>query len=187
MLTERLSTALAIAVQAHHGQFRKGTSIPYVSHPIGVASLALEYGADEDQVCAALLHDALEDGGPAYEDVIRQKLGARVTYLVLGCTDGMPDESGAKAPWKERKLAYLEHLAEAPGDVLLVSGADKLHNARAIVQDMDRVGDAVFDRFTASKAETLWYYESLVSILERRTAPMSADLARVVKQMRAGA
>lgn len=186
MLTQRLSTALSIAVKAHTGQVRKGTPIPYVSHPMGVASLALEYGADEDQACAALLHDALEDGGPEYEAEIREQLGNRVLFLVQGCTDGVPDNTGQKLPWKERKVAYLSHLVEAPQEVLLVSGADKLHNARAIVQDIQRMGDAVFDRFTASKPETLWYYESLVIIFERRGAPMAGDLARAVQQMRAG-
>jgi (p)ppGpp synthase/HD superfamily hydrolase len=183
MLTERLSTALAIAVRAHDGQVRKGTSIPYLAHPMGVASLALEYGADEDQACAALLHDAIEDGGADYEAVIRQAMGDHVTALVLGCTDGVPDAEGRKPPWRERKEGYLAHLAAAPDEVLLVSGADKLHNARAILSDMQRVGDKVFERFTASKDQTLWYYASLAALLERRGAPMAADLKKAVQDM----
>lgn len=183
MLTSRLSEALALAVQAHDGQTRKGSAIPYVAHPMGVASIALEHGADEEQAMAALLHDAIEDGGANYAQRIRQQFGERVATLVEGCTDGVPDALGRKAPWPERKKAYLSHLEQAHDDVLLVSGSDKLHNARAIVEDLRAVGLAVFDRFTASKAETLWYYESLTVVFERRGAPMAGALRRTVDAM----
>ncbi len=94
MLTQRISEALALAVQAHEHQVRKGTSVPYVAHPMGVASIALEFGADEDQAIAALLHDVLEDGGPHYGPVIKAQFGERVLAIVDGCTDGVPDASG---------------------------------------------------------------------------------------------
>ena len=183
MLTERISEALALAVQAHEKQVRQGTTIPYVSHPMGVASIALEFGADEDQAIAALLHDVLEDGGPQYEAVIKERFGERVLAIVDGCTDGMPDASGQKGAWGERKRAYLEHLAKASDDVLLVSGSDKLHNARAIVSDLLKIGPDVFNRFTTGREGTLWYYRSLAEIFERRRAPMAALLAAEVRQM----
>lgn len=183
MLTERISEALALAVQAHENQVRKGTTIPYVSHPMGVASIALEFGADEDQAIAALLHDVLEDGGPQYEAVIKERFGKRVLAIVDGCTDGMPDASGQKGAWGERKRAYLEHLAKASDDVLLVSGSDKLHNARAIVSDLLKIGPDVFNRFTTGREGTLWYYRSLAEIFERRRAPMAVLLAAEVRQM----
>ncbi len=183
MLTERISEALALAVQAHEKQVRKGTSIPYVAHPMGVASIALEFGADEDQAIAALLHDVLEDGGPQFGPVIKERFGERVLAIVAGCTDGVPDASGQKADWGERKRAYLEHLAKASDDVLLVSGSDKLHNARAIVSDLLKIGPEVFKRFTAGRDGTLWYYRSLAEIFAERRAPMAAMLAAEVRQM----
>ena len=119
MLSERLSQALALAIEAHNGQFRKETTIPYIAHPMAVASIALEYGADEDQAMAALLHDAVEDGGAKYAEVIRSKFGDRVADIVNGCTDGVPDNNGIKPPWKQRKESYIAHLKSAPDDVLL--------------------------------------------------------------------
>jgi (p)ppGpp synthase/HD superfamily hydrolase len=183
MLTERISLALALAVEAHDKQVRKGTLIPYVAHPMGVASLALDFGADEDQAIAALLHDVLEDGGPQFAPVIEERFGRRVLALVEGCTDGVPDATGEKAPWAERKKAYLAHLAEADADVLLVSGSDKLHNARAILGDLLTVGPSVFDRFTAKKEGTLWYYRALADIFAHRQAPMHAALSNAVSEM----
>lgn len=107
MLTERISEALALAVEAHAKQVRKGTSIPYVAHPMGVASIALEFGADENRAIAALLHDVLEDGGPHYGPAIKEKFGEQVFAIVDACTDGLPDASGEKGNWGDRKRAYL--------------------------------------------------------------------------------
>jgi (p)ppGpp synthase/HD superfamily hydrolase len=183
MLTQRLGQALALAVQAHDGQMRKGTVIPYIAHPMGVASIALEFGASEDQAIAALLHDAIEDGGPHYAPLIEVQFGAAVLSLVQACTDGVPDASGAKADWGERKRAYLAHLAEAPDEVLLVSGADKLHNARAIVSDLITIGPDVFKRFKAGCEGTLWYYRALADVFTRRRAPMAVMLEAEVRQM----
>ena len=185
MLTKRLAQGLEMAVRAHAGQVRKGTSIPYVAHPMAVASIALEYGADEDQAIAALLHDAVEDGGAEYEQEIREHFGARVADIVMGCTDGVPDATGKKPPWRQRKERYLAHLEMAAKDVLLVSGSDKLHNARAILADLHTVGVSVFDRFTASKEDTIWYYTSLSEIFSRRAVPVAVALSDTVSQIRA--
>jgi (p)ppGpp synthase/HD superfamily hydrolase len=106
MLTERLSKALALAIEAHDGQLRKETTIPYIAHPMAVAAIALEYGADEDQAMAALLHDAVEDGGAEYADIIRSKFGDRVADIVNGCTDGVPDKNGKKTP-TNREANYM--------------------------------------------------------------------------------
>lgn len=185
MLTDRIAQALALAVDAHDGQKRKGTQIPYIAHPMGVAAIALEHGADEAQAMAALLHDAVEDGGPEYAERIRQQFGDRVADIVLGCTDGVPNAAGHKEAWQPRKERYIAHLREASDDVLLVSGSDKLHNARAIVEDLLRIGPAVFDRFSASQAQTLWYYESLASIFAQRGSPVAAALSDTVGRMKA--
>ena len=183
-LTPRLGQALTLAIEAHEGQMRKGTNIPYISHPIAVASIALEHGADEDQAIAALLHDAIEDGGANYENRIRVQFGDRVVGIVNGCTDGVPNDSGQKAPWEERKLKYIKHLSEASDDVLLVSGSDKLHNARSIVEDLISSGQSVYDRFTATKAQTLWYYESLSKIFEEKGTPISRAFKDAVNRMK---
>lgn len=184
MLTEKIAKALALAVEAHDGQKRKGTSIPYIAHPMGVASIALDHGADEEQAMAALLHDAVEDGGLHYAKRIREQFGDRVADIVDGCTDGVPDANGKKEAWKPRKERYISHLRTATDDVLLVSGSDKLHNARAIVEDLLRIGPAVFDRFTATKEQTIWYYESLAGVFMRRQTPMAQALSDTVERMK---
>jgi (p)ppGpp synthase/HD superfamily hydrolase len=183
MLTERISEALALAVEAHAKQVRKGTSIPYVAHPMGVASIALEFGADENQAIAALLHDVLEDGGSHFGPVIKEKFGEQVFAIVDACTDGLPDASGEKGDWGDRKRAYLAHLAVAADEVLLVSGSDKLHNARAIVSDLLTIGPDVFKRFKTGREGTLWYYRSLAEVFIRRQAPMAVMLEAEVSKM----
>lgn len=184
MLTERISEALALAVEAHDGQKRKGTNIPYIAHPMGVASIALDHGADEDQAMAALLHDAVEDGGSQYAKRIREQFGDRVADIVEGCTDGVLDANGKKEAWGPRKERYIDHLKSATDDVLLVSGSDKLHNARAIVEDLLRIGPAVFDRFTATQEQTIWYYETLANVFSNRGTPIASALKDTVQRMR---
>ena len=133
---------------------------------------------------AALLHDAVEDGGAQYAQRIRDLFGDRVADIVEGCTDGVPDARGHKPPWTARKQAYLDHLRQASADVLLVSGSDKLHNARAIVEDLLNVGVKVFDRFSASKEQTLWYYDSLAEIFTSRGTPVAKALRETVDTMK---
>ena len=181
----KLSSALALAVQAHQGQVRKSTTIPYISHPMAVSAIALEFGASEDQAIAALLHDAIEDGGNKYANIIKAQFGDHVHNLVQGCTDGTPDHTGQKAPWIERKTAYLKHLQEASDEVLLVSCSDKLHNARAIVSDLINEGPSVFDRFSSTPEQTLWYYRQLATIFNNRKAPPAKALESAVSQMEA--
>jgi (p)ppGpp synthase/HD superfamily hydrolase len=183
MLTQRFAQGLAMAIEAHDQQYRKGTSIPYVSHPMAVASIALEYGADEDQAIAALLHDVVEDAGAIFIERIQSSFGDRVLNIVMGCTDGIADNNGKKAEWMQRKASYIEHLKNASDDVILVSGADKLHNARAIVSDIECIGELVFKRFSATKQQTLWYYQSLSQMFKLRNAPMHQALTRAVEQM----
>lgn len=184
-LTRRMADALGLAIEAHDGQVRKGTDIPYIAHPMGVASLALAYGATEDQAIAALLHDVLEDGGEQYATPIREQFGANVLRLVEGCTDGVPDANGKKEPWETRKKRYLAHLQGAQDDVLLISGCDKLHNARSIIRDLRAIGPAVFDRFTATQQQTLWYYGRLADIYASRKTAMADALQEEIERMQA--
>lgn len=186
MLTEKFSDAVRLAATAHATQVRKGSGIPYISHPLGVASLVIEFGGDEEQAIAGLLHDVIEDGGPQFVEPIREGFGERVLAMVEACTDGVPDANGKKAPWKERKEEYLAHLGDCSEDALLVSAADKLYNARAILDDLldPSVGAAVFDRFTASKADTLWYYGKLADIFSERGSPVARRLSALVGEIR---
>ena len=192
MLSARFTQAVDYAREAHASQTRKGTSIPYLAHLLGVASLVLDYGGDEDQAIAALLHDTIEDQGEHHEAAIRDRFGGRVARIVLACTDGtLEGKAEATTPeakrvdWKRRKQRYLAHLVEAPGEVLLVSGCDKLHNAHAIVADLRVIGPAVFDRLTGERDGTLWYYHEIARILAMRRAPMAPALADSVTAMAA--
>lgn len=182
----RLHEALDYAAEAHSGQLRKGTPNPYLGHLIGVCSLVLDYGGDEDQAIAGLLHDVIEDCGLEHSERLRDIFGERVAGIVEGCTDGAPDEAGEKAPWLQRKQIYLNHLANASPDTLLVSACDKLHNARAIVADVRTVGPTVFERFKAGKDGTLWYYGQLAEIFASRLGaehPLVVELSATVVGM----
>lgn len=132
----------------HPEQSRKGGHIPYIAHLMSVCALVLEAGGNEDQAIAALLHDAVEDrGGRSTLETIRQMFGDRVANAVESCSDSMATNPDKKLPWRERKVKYLEHLRTASGDALLVSAADKLHNARAILSDYRKLGDDLWLRF----------------------------------------
>jgi (p)ppGpp synthase/HD superfamily hydrolase len=185
----RLASAMAYAVLIHGTQKRKGTNIPYVSHLMSVSALVMEFGGDEDQAIAGMLHDALEDCGGEHEKIIRMNYGDRVARIVRGCTDGIPDASGTKAPWRERKEQYLQHLSEAAPDMLLVSACDKLHNARAILADL-RTGHDVFSRFSGGKDGTIWYYGELATLFRERLGPDAAvvrELTAAVEAMKSEA
>lgn len=190
MLSERFTQAVDYAREAHASQTRKGTSIPYLAHLLGVASLVLRYGGDEDQAIAALLHDTIEDQGAHHESLIRRQFGDRVAGIVLACTDGTREGKAAAetpedklADWTRRKQRYLAHLAETPDDTLLVSGCDKLHNARAIVSDLRETGPVVFDRFTGGRDGTLWYYREIARVFADRKTPMAAELVVAIAAM----
>ncbi len=164
MLGERFSRALVMAAELHQAQRRKGTNIPYVAHLLGVCAIVLEEGGDDDLAIAALLHDAIEDQGSKITlDDIGRKFGSRVVAVVKACSD---TDKIPKPPWRPRKEKYIEHIRTASGDVLLVSLADKLYNARSILSDHRRIGDAVFDRFNANKEDVLWYYRELAKAFD---------------------
>jgi len=185
--TDRFAAAMAYAYQVHQGQRRKGTGIPYIAHILGVAALALEYGADEEEAIAALLHDAAEDGGgEATLAEIRARFGDIVGDIVLGCSDSLVEDPEDKLPWQERKENYLAHLEHASQSVCLVSAADKLHNVRSIIRDYHEHGDAIWDRFQGRRDGTLWYYETVADMLIRRhrtqlTLDLQEDVDKLLK------
>ncbi len=181
--SRNFEAALVYATQLHDGHFRKATDVPYVTHLLAVASLVGEAGGTENEVIAALLHDAVEDcGGQPTLDKIRELFGDEVAQIVLGCSD---TDVVPKPPWKQRKESYIQHVNDASESILLVSCADKLHNARSIVADHRQIGEELWERFTATKEQTLWYYQSLLSVYQRRgvTARLVDELERTVSTM----
>jgi (p)ppGpp synthase/HD superfamily hydrolase len=158
-LGPRFLRAFEFAAKKHAKQTRKASTIPYIAHLMGVASLVLEAGGDEDLAIAALLHDVVEDcGGAPMLKEVRRRFGARVAKVVEGCTD---TDKTPKPPWRARKEDYLRHLAHADADIRLVSAADKLNNVRSILSDYREVGEFVWERFNGGREGTLWYYRSL--------------------------
>ncbi len=178
----RFQKALTLAAKLHRGQVRKGTNVPYISHPLAVAAIALEYGASEDEAIAAVLHDAIEDcGGPAARNEIRCCFGNGVVEIVDGCTDA---EVVPKPPWRERKEAYIAHIPQASHSVRLVSMADKLHNVQSILRDYRAHGEELWHRFRGGRDGTLWYYRALVEAFRRAgTNPLLGELDRAVTQL----
>jgi (p)ppGpp synthase/HD superfamily hydrolase len=180
----RFEQALLFATRKHAGQHRKGTAVPYVAHLLGVASLVLEAGGDEDLVIAALLHDVVEDcgGAPVLKEV-RRRFGKRVAHVVDGCTDTDLDP---KPPWLQRKKDYIAHLRTADADTRLVSAADKLHNVRSIVTAYREIGDRVWERFHGKRDGTLWYYRTLLDEFQRKkSSPLIRELERAVIELEA--
>jgi GTP pyrophosphokinase len=158
-LGSRFLRAFQFASEQHAGQTRKASTIPYIAHLMGVASIVLEAGGDEDLAIAALLHDVVEDcGGAVMLKEVRRRFGKRVAQIVDGCTDayGIP-----KPPWRERKESYMRRLKKESSDTRLVSAADKLNNIRSILSDYRSVGESVWSRFQGGREGTIWYYRTL--------------------------
>jgi len=181
-LTSRFDDAVRYAHEVHAGQSRKGTDIPYIGHLLGVASIVLDDGGSEDEAIAALLHDAAEDhGGRERLDEIRSRFGDAVARIVEDCTDSW---EAPKPPWRDRKMAYVEHARHLSPSSLRVSAADKVHNAYAILRDLRNVGEAVWDRFNAGADDVMAYYESLVRAYRDAGGGRLVDeLDRIVRGM----
>lgn len=172
----RLARALGLARDLHRDQIRRKTGAPTLSHLLAVASLVLENGGDEDEAVAALLHDGPEDcAGPQTLEEIRRQFGARVAAIVAGCTDSLEQPP---PPWRARKQQYLAKLATADDSTLLVSLADKVHNVRSLAVAYRSAGEGLWQRFSTSREELLWYYEALLLAFEDRPASQRAALVR---------
>ncbi|MCI0340627.1 MAG: HD domain-containing protein, partial [Planctomycetales bacterium] len=180
----RFEDALLHAARLHKDQVRKESGVPYVTHLLAVASLVGEAGGGEDEVIAALLHDAAEDqGGRETLAEIRKRFGPRVADIVEACSDTFETP---KPPWRARKEAYLAHLPHASASTLLVSCADKVHNSRATLSDLRENGEKTWARFKGGKDGTLWYFRSLVETFRKLPAAprrLVEELARTVEEM----
>ena len=179
---EKFEEALVHAARLHRDQTRKGTDIPYVTHLLAVAAIVGENGGTEDEVVAALLHDAIEDT-PETEESLEARFGEAVAEIVAECSDA---DVIPKPPWKERKEAYVARAATLSPSARLVSSADKLHNARSIFADLRTEGDGLWSRFTGNKEGTLWYYRALVETYKATgTTPIVEELDRVLSEIEA--
>jgi len=183
-LGPRFQQAVGEALRLHAHQTRKGTEIPYPAHLLATAALVLQFGGDEDQAIAGLLHDAAEDaGGRPTLDRIREMFGDAVAGMVEGCTDTFEEP---KPPWRARKEAYIARIPSEPKAALLVSACDKLDNARAIVADLRRDGVGALSRFRGG-LDTVWYYRtiagSFLSVADARLARVVQELVEVVGEM----
>jgi len=181
LYSQRLDAAIALAVDAFRRRVRKGSQIPYLTHLLQVMVTVAEHGGDEEQMIAAVLHDYLEDIRGARREDLAEQFGERVAHLVEGLSDST---THPRPPWQERKETYLRALAAEPPELKLISTADKLHNATSILRDYRTLREEVWDRFTASREQTLWYYRAAYAALASDWShPLLEDLRRVVIAM----
>jgi (p)ppGpp synthase/HD superfamily hydrolase len=181
-LGPRFLRAFVFAAEKHKKQTRKASTIPYIAHLMGVASLVLEAGGDEDMAIAALLHDVIEDcGGAPMLTQVRRRFGNRVASIVDGCTDA---DTHPKPPWRERKEKYIARLRQEDTKTRLVSAADKLNNVRSILSDYRASGESVWSRFNGGRDGTLWYYRTLRDeFLRDKPNRVTRDLALAVSEL----
>jgi len=182
LLTERFDRALHLATDHHRRQLRKGTDVPYAAHLLAVASLVLEMGGDEDEAIGGLLHDAVEDGGgPPMLDRIREEYGSAVADVVAANSDS---DVTPKPPWRARKEGYIAGIAHKSPAAVRVSLADKLHNARSIVSDLERHGDEVWSRFSADREAVCWYYGALADAFGERVDELGPSAGVALGELR---
>ncbi len=161
-MSQRVFEAIEFATKAHTGQFRKGTKVPYIVHPLGVAKILIEAGCSEDVAVAGILHDTVEDSSFKMDD-IRREFGEEVARLVEGASE--PDKSDT---WENRKRHTIDILETASMDAVYVSLADKLANIRDIRADYEKLGDDVFLRFNRPKDKQEWYYRAMAGVFSKR-------------------
>jgi GTP pyrophosphokinase len=189
-LTSRFTDAVDYARHLHIER-RKGTGIPYMAHLLGVAALVMaEAGhaaisVTEDMVIAALLHDTVEDhGGLVRLEDVRQNFGSDVARMVEGLTDSFAADSDKKEPWQHRKESYIERLRDEPADVQLISAADKLYNAKAILDDYREIGPRIWERFHRGRNDQLWYFNALIEVFKAAGGGRTVtELERVVAEL----
>ena len=184
-LSARFTQAFVYAQQLHGQQFRKGGSIPYLSHLMSVAALVLEDNGTEEDAIAALLHDAVEDqGGHKTLEEIRVQFGDTIAGYVDALSDA---RETPKPPWRQRKLQYFQQLREAPSPVLHIAIADKLHNARSIVLDSEGCGARIWERFKTGKSGTIWYYRTFIQLCQEQgcTSRHLPELSQLVNRLKA--
>lgn len=175
---EIIDKALRIAGTAHSGQFRKGTAIPYITHPVAVGMILMKAGWNDEIVAAGILHDTVEDTKLTLEDINRE-FGPEIAEIVAGCSE--PDKS---LSWEERKEHTIEFLREATLEIRAVACADKLHNICSIIRDYEQHGEDVWKRFRRGKEEQKWYYTQIVkSLKDKGTFSLVEELENEINRL----
>lgn len=184
--SDRINHAFGFAAKHHDQQVRKGTRLPYLTHPANVAVILTRYGCGEDIVVAGILHDVVEDcvregmTRPMLEERLGRKFGASVLATVLTVTERKHDDDGIELAWEDRKEDYLSRLSQASEDALWVCAADKLHNAHSILSDLRRTAfpETIWGRFSAGRDGTVRWYRRVVDRLREIgfTAPIVDEL-----------
>ena len=163
---EKIFKAIAFAQKAHQGQYRKGTKLPYIVHPLGVMEILSRYQASEDVMIAGILHDTLEDTSTTAEE-IEKRFGKRIKELVIAATEPEHD-----APWEQRKQHTIDFIKDMEDEeILLLSCADKLHNLNSMIEDYKHTGEELWKRFKRGKEKQCWYYTSLAQAYESHHHP----------------
>ncbi|ODQ39888.1 HD domain-containing protein [Corynebacterium amycolatum] len=179
--SDRLMRGIATASRAHDGHYRKGSGVPYISHPMAVMLIAASVTNDEDVLLAALFHDILEDVPENYSRAeMEDEFGPRVVEIVEGVT-----KDSSLPSWQERADAYLEQLSHGSEESLIVAAADKFHNLSQTLEDLDRDGHALWERFRSTPSQQLWWYTSVRNVIAERLPdmPLLADLSVLIERL----
>jgi (p)ppGpp synthase/HD superfamily hydrolase len=190
-----INHAFAFAAKHHDRQVRKGTKLPYLTHPANVAVILTRYGRDNDTVVAGILHDVIEDcvrdgyTRQMLEQRIGDKFGERVLDTVLAVTYRRQDDDGVELSSDERRDDYLNRLSGATEEARWVCAADKIHNASSIISDLHRTVDpeTIWSRFAGGKASTVAWYRQVYDRLRELgfDAPIMAELDRATRELEA--
>ncbi len=196
MFSLRFDEALAFAHHLHRTQTRKTSGVPYISHPLSVAALVIDYGGTEEEAIAALLHDSLEDQSHDYPGGrdqlaadIAGRFGEEVLRIVEGCTErSNPEEAGIKDKrerWRVHRIGYLRQVLAAGPSACLVSCADSLHNVRSLIKDFRQTGPSIWARFlTRSAEDQIWVYATSADTYRAcQTGAIAEELAETVKAL----
>lgn len=179
--SDRLMRGIATASRAHDGHYRKGSGVPYISHPMSVMLIAASMTNDEDVLLAALFHDILEDVPKNYSrEQMENEFGPHVVEIVEGVT-----KDSSLPSWQERADAYLEQLSRGSEESVIVAAADKFHNLSQTLEDLDRDGHALWERFRSTPSQQLWWYTSVRNVIAERLPDMSllADLSVLIERL----
>jgi (p)ppGpp synthase/HD superfamily hydrolase len=191
--SDAINHAFAFAAKHHDRQVRKGTKLPYLTHPANIAVILTRYGRDDDTVVAGILHDVVEDcvrdgyTRAMLEQRIGEKFGKNVLDTVLQVTHRRLDDEGVELSSADRKSDYIERLGQAGESARWVCAADKIHNARSILSDLGRTLDpqALWSRFTGGRAETMKWYRGVYDKLKAVgfEAPIMEELRSAVEDL----
>ena len=191
--SDRINHAFAYAAKHHDQQVRKGTRLPYLTHPANVAVILTRYGCGEDAVVAGILHDVVGDcvrqgwTRETLDERIGTKFGNGMLEMLLSVTERRTDDDGVELSSDDRKDDYLERLSLASEDALWVCAADKVHNANSILSDLRRTSfpETVWGRFSAGREGTVRQYARVSERLREVgfTAPIVDELAHAAAEL----